>query len=123
MEAAYADYSFYTLERMHNVVALTLKDPMDSGYFTHINTDEETKKRDYLVSLWDTNWISILPLACGKSLRYLYQLSISALLQMPDQLQMTGIWGDKEMLDMSLNDIIAPSAGSDSVKSLVFRMP
>ena len=48
---------------MSNVLALTLKEPKDSGVFTYINTDEETKKRDYIESIWDNNWPSILPLA------------------------------------------------------------
>ena len=100
---------------MSNVLALTLKEPKDSGVFTFINTDEETKKRDYIESIWDNNWPSILPLACGQDLRYLYQLALSAILQMPDQLLAPGIWGDHDMLQHSLDEFIPPKESKSIV--------
>lgn len=106
-EAGYSDYAFHKLERMKNVLALTIKDPSDSGRFTHVYPSDEEDKMNYLESVWDTTWPSLLPLTCGESLSYLYQVATSAILQVPGQLLIPGIWGDREMLDMPLNDFIA----------------
>ena len=100
---------------MSNVLELILKEQKDSGVFTYINTDEETKKRDYIESIWDNNWPSILPLACGQDLRYLYQLALSAILQMPDKLLAPGIWGDHDMLQHSLDEFIPPKESKSIV--------
>ena len=113
-EAGYADHAFHKLERMKNVVALTLKDVSDSSFFTHLYPGEEEDTYDYVQSFWDGTWPSLLPLACGETIQYLHQLATSATLQMLGHLLMPGIYGDHNILEKKLSKFI-PVKGSISI--------
>lgn len=105
-EAPYADWSFYTLRNEAHVLALTLKDAQQSGYFTHIQ--KQSKESVTLLSgLWDGTWASLLLYACAAPLLELSRLGYSAGLLMESQFVPCGLWGDKQLAARSFKDVFA----------------
>ena len=99
VEATYGDYAFFPARDFDRVVALTLKDIPDSNQFVFIFPNEKNKEKvAFVESVWEVNWVSLLPLALDKSMRFLMQVAVSATLQVPDELLRPGIWcKEKEM--------------------------
>lgn len=107
VEATYGDYAFYPARDFDNVVALTLKDIPDSSQFVFIFPNEKNKEKiAFLESVWEVNWVSLLPLALDKSMRFLMQIAVSATLQVPDELLSPGIWCKSKEMETKLSVFI-----------------
>ena len=88
------------------MLALTLKDAQQSGYFTHIQ--KQSKESVTLLSgLWDGTWASLLLYACDAPLLELSRLGYSAGLLMESQFVPCGLWGDKQLAARSFKDVFA----------------
>ena len=103
-EAPYADWSFYTLKNEANVLVLTLKDPQQSGHFTHIQTQSK-ESVTVLTGVWDGTWASLLLYVCDAPLLELSRLGYSAGLLMESQFVPCGLWGDKQLAQKSFKEV------------------
>ena len=56
--------------------------------------------------MWEVNWVSLLPLALDKSMRFLMQIAVSATLQVPDELLRPGIWCKSKEMETKLSVFI-----------------
>ena len=107
VEAAYADYAFHVVRNYKNMVALTLKDITQSNKYTHMFDLDKTKKMaSYFQSVWEVNWVSLLPHSLKKNIQFLAQISHSAVLQTPTDLIRPGYWGMKEEVDTPMSVFI-----------------
>lgn len=111
VEASYADWAFHLVNSYEKVLIFTLKDGAESNRFVHLyDVKDKSKSGHYLESVWEVNWISLLPLAVHRSIRFLAQTAISAVLQTPETLLRPGVWGDTNMLKEDLTRFIPASA-------------
>lgn len=112
VEATYADYAFHVLEEYENMAALTLKDEYQSNRYTHMfDLDKEKEMSSYFQSVWEVNWVSLLPHSLKKSIRFLAQIAYSAVLQTPDELLKPGFWGPKSFFDIHMSDFVPSTEG------------
>ena len=103
-EAVYADAVFAYAKNLKNVLVLTIKDYQLSGNFIHIYEYSATSK--YVKNVWDNTWISLLPLACNKSVKYLMSMAIAASLQQVDQLASPVMFGDPMLVNQELSSLL-----------------
>ena len=112
VEATYADYAFHVLEEYKNMAALTLKDEYQSNRYTHMfDLDKKKKMVSYFQSIWEVNWISLLPHTLKKDIRFLAQTAYSAVLQTPTELLKPGYWGSKEYIDIQMSVFVPSTEG------------
>ena len=112
VEASYADWAFHLVNSYEKVLVLTLKDNAESNRFVHLfDVKDKTKSGRYLESVWEINWVSLLPLAAHRSIRYLAQTAFSGVLQTPEVLLRPGVWGDSQLLNASLS-LFFPTSSS-----------
>ena len=111
VEASYADWAFHLVSSYDKVLVMTLKDDAESSRFVHLfDMKEKAKTGRYLESVWETNWVSLLPLAAHRSIRFLAQTAFSGVLQTPEELLRPGVWGDLELLNSSLSMFLPTSS-------------
>ena len=68
--------------------------------------EKNKEKIAFLESVWEVNWVSLLPLALDKSMRFLMQIAVSATLQVPDELLRPGIWCKSKEMETKLSVFI-----------------
>ena len=112
VEASYADWAFHLVNSYEKVLVMTLKDDAESNRFVHLfDVKDKAKSGRYLESVWEVNWVSLLPLAAHRSIRYLAQTAFSGVLQTPEVLLRPGVWGDLRLLNASLS-LFFPTSSS-----------
>ena len=89
---------------MRNVLVMTIKDYQLSGYFAHVYEYSAISK--YVKNIWDNTWISLIPLACDRSVKYLMNMAIAASIQQIDRLTNPVVFGDPLLVDKKLSSLI-----------------
>lgn len=89
---------------MRNVLVMTIKDYQLSGYFAHVYEYSAISK--YVKNIWDSTWISLIPLACDRSVKYLINMAVAASIQQIDQLTNPVVFGDPLLADKKLSSLI-----------------
>ena len=105
-EAVYSHSAFSSLKDRKNVLVFSLQNNPVSGVFAHLS-DNQDDTRNYVKSVWNSNWISLIPLACNENFHYLYSLATSAILQMPEFLERPLFFGDQDMLNLRLQEFLS----------------
>ena len=100
------------------MLVMTIKDRQMSGYFAHVYEYAAVSK--YVKNVWDNTWISLLPLACDRSARYLMNMAVAASLQQVDQLANPVVFGDPLLVDKKLSSLMG--LGGSEGWSVMSRM-
>ena len=86
------------------MLALTIKDYQESGKFVHVYEYAATSK--YVKNVWDNTWISLIPLACNRTVKYLANMAVAASLQQVDRLATPVVFGDPLLVNENLSSLL-----------------